>query len=168
MMRQGRAFDKVARLLDLGYPGGPAVQRAAEEGDVTVVDLPRPMLRSDDFDFSFSGLKTAVMNIVRSEGGNVLAADLAASFQEAVADVLVAKTVRAAEEKGVSSIIIAGGVAANQRLRELLVNSAGNVMVHIPPLSLCTDNAAMIASCAYFNNNPVSWRDITANPNLRL
>jgi len=146
----GEAFDKVARLLGLGYPGGPAIQRAAEDGDPGRVQFPRAWLEPTA-NFSFSGLKTAVLYAVRdfeSKGRAVPTADLAASFQAAIIDVLVSKTLRAAREHGAREILLAGGVAANVPLREALVAQA-ELPVHVPALYLCTDNAAMIAAAGY-------------------
>lgn len=146
----GEAFDKAARLLGLGYPGGPAIQQAAEQGDPQRYPLPRAWLEGN-WDFSFSGLKTALLYLVRDlqAGGRPLpVADLAAAFQEAVVEVLVGKTLAAAERFAARSIIVAGGVSANRRLRERF-RAQAPVPVHIPPLPLCTDNAAMIAGAAY-------------------
>lgn len=146
----GEAFDKVARLIGLGYPGGPEIQAAAEKGDASRFSFPRAWL-DDSWNFSFSGLKTAVMREVRHLQGvyaQLPSADLAASFQAAVVDVLVQKTVRTAQELGAAEILIAGGVSANQSLRENMQAKAP-CEVHIPPLQLCTDNAAMTASAGY-------------------
>jgi N6-L-threonylcarbamoyladenine synthase len=148
----GEAFDKVARLLDLPYPGGPAIQKASQNGSKTAFAFPRAMLE-DTWNFSFSGLKTAVLRTVESlqeQGKRLPVADLAASFQAAVVDVLVEKTISAAEEYGVKEILIAGGVSANAYLREKMLTESERP-VHIPPLSLCTDNAAMIAGAGYFH-----------------
>ncbi len=159
----GEAFDKVGRLLNLPYPGGPSIQRAAEGGDPAAFDLPRVWLRGSqgerNYDFSFSGLKTAVLRTLESLvpgytpdtplPDSVPVADLAASFQAAVVDVLVGKTVRAAEETGAREILVAGGVSANAALRAEMIRRAGRP-VRVPPLSLCTDNAAMIAAAGYF------------------
>jgi N6-L-threonylcarbamoyladenine synthase len=149
----GEAFDKSAKLLGLGYPGGPALARLAEQGRDDAVDLPRPLLHSGNLDFSFAGLKTAVMTRLRALGPQPSAAqraDLAASAQAAIVDVLVAKTVRALHEQGLSRLVVAGGVGANRRLRERLDASAARHgwRVHYPPLALCTDNGAMIALAA--------------------
>lgn len=151
----GEAFDKVAKLLGIGYPGGPAISRLAEEGDPAAIPFPRAMLHSGNYDFSLSGLKTAVITYVRREqaaGRPIDLPDLAASFQAAVIDVQVAKAVRAADEHGVRHFCLGGGVAANTALREALrVALAGRgVRLSVPPLSLCTDNAAMIAAAAHF------------------
>jgi N6-L-threonylcarbamoyladenine synthase len=146
----GEAFDKAARLLELGYPGGPVIQRAAVDATGRY-PLPRAWLQGT-YDFSFSGLKTALWHLVHKGelvGHPGLVADAAASFQDAVVDVLVAKSLAAAEDLGVSCIMVSGGVAANSALRERLT-ARSPVPVLIPPLSLCTDNAAMVASCAYF------------------
>ena len=148
----GEAFDKVARILGLGFPGGPAVQVAAEAGDPSAVRLPRAWLEGSD-NFSFSGLKTAVLREVqkyeaRREPAPV--ADLAASFQAAVVDVLAAKTLTAAETYRAKSVVVAGGVSANRRLRERLEADADRP-VFIPPIFLCTDNAAMIGAAGYYH-----------------
>lgn len=147
----GEAFDKVARLLDLGYPGGPAIQHAAESGNPNAFDFPRARLPGS-WDFSFSGLKTAVLRQVRALEGHVAqlpTADLAASFQAAVVEVLVEKTLEAAREFQAAELLVAGGVSANHALRNAFLNKA-QLTVHIPPISLCTDNAAMIAAAGYY------------------
>lgn len=147
----GEAFDKVARLLDLSYPGGPSIQKAAESGNPHFFNFPRAWLE-DTWDFSFSGLKTAVLREVRRLEGfrrELPVADLAASFQAAVVDVLVGKTLKAAEEFQAREILVAGGVSANRALRET-IRSRAEIPVHIPPISLCTDNAAMIAGAGYY------------------
>ena len=147
----GEAFDKVAKVLGLGYPGGPVLSKLAGEGDPTAIDFPRAMMRSGDYRFSLSGLKTAVINHIRHEreaGREIHLPDLAASFQAAVVDVQVAKTVRAAEEYGVRTVCLAGGVAANPSLRESLRAALAekDVALTVPTIALCTDNAAMIAA----------------------
>jgi N6-L-threonylcarbamoyladenine synthase len=166
----GEAFDKVARFLGLGYPGGPAIDRLALDGDADAIAFPRPML-DDGLDFSFSGLKTAVVNHVRRHP-DVDIADVAASFQAAVVDVLVAKLLRAARETGVGTVVIGGGVAANSALRTRLLDDAERTGVRavVPSLSLCTDNAAMIAAAAAYRlraDGPTPL-DTGARPNLRL
>lgn len=147
----GEAFDKVARLLGLDYPGGPAIQQAAETGNPRAYEFPRARLENS-WDFSFSGLKTAVLRQVRALEGRVHelpVADLAASFQAAVVDVLVEKSLGAAREFKAKEVLVAGGVSANRALRNAFLNQA-QIPVHIPPFSLCTDNAAMIAAAGYF------------------
>ena len=149
----GEAFDKSAKLLGLGYPGGPALARLADFGDPDAFALPRPLLHSANLDFSFAGLKTAVMTQARKLGPNICEqgrADLAASTQAAIVDVLVAKSLRALRAAGGRRLVVAGGVGANLRLREDLNAGAERigVRVHYPPLSLCTDNGAMIALAA--------------------
>jgi N6-L-threonylcarbamoyladenine synthase len=149
----GEAFDKSAKLLGLGYPGGPALARLADFGNADAFALPRPLLHSKDLDFSFAGLKTAVLTQHRKLGTNVCdqsRADLAASTQAAIVDVLVAKSLKALKHTGSRRLVVAGGVGANLRLRERLDAGAAKLgaRVHYPPLSLCTDNGAMIALAA--------------------
>ena len=147
----GEAYDKVARLLGLGYPGGPAIDRLATEGDPQAVRFPRPML-ADGLDFSFSGLKTAVAVHLRRHPATDRAAqaDIAASFQRAVVDVLETKTLRAAEARGISSLCLAGGVAANSELRARFeALGAEDYQVFIPTRAMCTDNAAMVAAAGW-------------------
>ncbi len=166
----GEAFDKVAKLLNLGYPGGIIIDRLSKEGNTRAIDFPRAYIEKDPFDFSFSGLKTAVVNYVKknpklisrssfspglykdTEGSLISVADLVASFQEAVVDVLVSKTIRAAQERKVNQIVVAGGVASNTHLRTRLKEEAQNqrLKVYVPRPELCTDNAAMVAACGYY------------------
>jgi N6-L-threonylcarbamoyladenine synthase len=168
----GEAFDKVARYLDLGYPGGPAIDRAAMEGDPAAIRFPRAI--SDDpnnLDFSFSGLKTAVVNYVRKHP-DVGTADIAASFQRAVVDVLVAKARAAASQVGATGIVLGGGVAANSLLREEILGACAEdgIRGFLPSRVMCTDNAAMIAAAGWHRLNadgPTSL-DSGAYPNLRL
>jgi N6-L-threonylcarbamoyladenine synthase len=175
----GEAFDKVARILDLGYPGGPAIERASHKGASVHHLLPRAWLKGSD-DFSFSGLKTAVLRLVTGEAasqqrgisrtdGKFKEADIAASFQDAVVDVLVTKTVAAAKRLEASNILLCGGVAANSALRDELTKRSP-VPTFIPSPVLCTDNAAMIAACAYFHLTAGERSDwhLDVVPNLRL
>jgi N6-L-threonylcarbamoyladenine synthase len=165
----GEAFDKVARHLGLGYPGGPAIDRLARAGDPAAIRFPRAM--PGEPDFSFAGLKTAVVNHTRREPGTPLA-DVAASFQEAVVDQLVAKLLAAADEGDAPVLALGGGVAANSRLRAKVAEAAAATgrSVFLPPPSLCTDNGAMIAATAWWrlqSNGPTPL-DAGADPNLRL
>ncbi len=153
----GEAFDKIARLLGLPYPGGPALATLAERGDARAVKLPRPMIHSGNDDFSFSGLKTAVLYALRDKGrtengGQGIShqerANFAASAEEAIVDVLVAKTVRAAAREGAAQVILTGGVAANARLRARLREALGPIPLVVPQPRFCTDNAAMIGAAA--------------------
>ncbi len=148
----GEAFDKSAKLLGLGYPGGPALSRLAQEGDATAFKLPRPLLHSGNLDFSFAGLKTAVLTQAKKLGDDLDArrADLAASTEAAIVDVLVKKTLTALKESGLQRVVVAGGVGANRLLREQLNAACARlkVRVHYPELHLCTDNGAMIAMAA--------------------
>jgi N6-L-threonylcarbamoyladenine synthase len=148
----GEAFDKSAKLLGLGYPGGPALSRLAEQGDPAAFRLPRPLLHSGDLDFSFAGLKTAVLTQTHKLGPELEArkADLAASTEAAIVEVLVRKSLSALERSGLQRIVVAGGVGANRRLRAQLDAACARrgVRVHYPELSLCTDNGAMIALAA--------------------
>jgi N6-L-threonylcarbamoyladenine synthase len=191
----GEAFDKVARLLGLGYPGGPAIQRAAAQRDATTPNpyiLPRAWLRGS-WDFSFSGLKTAVLDLTQGgrdqvsergasryrrageaqgAGAGVSTPDVAAAFQEAVVDVLATKTVRATEQLGVRQVVLAGGVAANVALRERLTRDLTKLAVSLsyPPVALCTDNAAMIGAAAFFHLalGERSGLDLDVRPGLQL
>jgi N6-L-threonylcarbamoyladenine synthase len=166
----GEAFDKVARYLGLGYPGGPAIDRLAMEGDPHAVRLPRA-LYDEGYDFSFSGLKTAVVNHVR-KNPDTGAADMCASFQEAVVDVLVTKAARAAKEIGAAGMCLGGGVAANSQLRERFLDActAAGIQAFLPSRSMCTDNAAMIAAAGWWrlrSDGPTPL-DAGADPNLAL
>lgn len=174
----GEAFDKVSRLLGLGYPGGPAISRAAAGGDPTAFSFPRAMLRQGDapYTFSFSGLKTAVARTVETierAGEAVPVADVAASFEQAVVDVLVTKAVRAVRDRGLDTLVIVGGVAANARLRETArqrCESLG-ITLRIPPIRLCTDNGAMIAAIGDLlvrSGAEPSGLDIPADPSAVL
>ncbi len=148
----GEAFDKIARILELGFPGGPAIDKDAKAGDPDAIDFPRGLTLARDlidhkYDFSFSGLKTAVSRYLIKTPDHIRA-DVSASFQEAVVDVLLKKAIGAAQETGIETLIIAGGVAANSRLRALAQERASKagIMLRIPPLNLCTDNGAMVAA----------------------
>jgi N6-L-threonylcarbamoyladenine synthase len=166
----GEAFDKVARYLDLGYPGGPAIDHEALTGDPQAINFPRAIL-NDGYDFSFSGLKTSVVNHVRKNPG-VETADVAASFQEAVVDVLVTKAQRAAHEHGATGIVLAGGVAANSQLRERVLDVcvADGLRGFLPSREMCTDNAAMVAAAAWhrLRSDGRSPLDTGASPNMKL
>jgi N6-L-threonylcarbamoyladenine synthase len=162
----GEAFDKAARILGLGYPGGPAIEKAAAEGTASI-PLPRAWLKGSH-DFSFSGVKTALLRL--AEVGNISsAADAAASFQEAVVDVLVTKTVAVAKERRAKQILLAGGVASNKALRQRLT-SESPIPVLVPPPVLCTDNAAMIAACGYYRlqAGKTNGLDLDVAPGLKL
>lgn len=166
----GEAFDKVARFLGLGYPGGPAIERVARDGAPETISFPRG-LAGQGYDFSFSGLKTSVVRYVRAHPGAALA-DVAAGFQEAVVDVLVAKTRKAAAEVGAKAICIGGGVAANTSLRERIVQicEQDGRAAFIPSRAMCTDNAAMIGATAWYRlstDGPTSL-DAPVDPNLQL
>ncbi len=166
----GEAFDKVARYLGLGYPGGPAIDQLATEGDPTAIAFPRSMLE-DGYDFSFSGIKTSVVRYVKANP-EVSTADVAASFQTAVVDVLVAKARRAAADIGAHGICLAGGVAANSLLRDRMAAACAEDgrRAFVPSRAMCTDNAAMIAAAGWWrlqSDGPWSL-DTAADPNLRL
>lgn len=171
----GESFDKISRALGLGYPGGPAIQKAAEKGNPQAIDFPRVMLEKDSYDFSFSGLKTAVLNYLNSQrmaNKEIVVEDVAASFQAAVLDVLVAKSLRLIEEKKLDKFVLSGGVAANKPLRERLEKdmSKMGVKLYYPPMDLCTDNAAMIASAGFFNYKKYGSDELDMDvfPNLEL
>jgi N6-L-threonylcarbamoyladenine synthase len=146
----GEAFDKSAKLLDLGYPGGPEISHLAESGDPTAYKLPRPMLHSKDLNFSFSGLKTAVLTVVKNQGANIgeqNKANIARGFVDAIVDVLVAKSLTALQQTGLKRLVVSGGVGANRQLRAALDTAATKKRFHVfyPELEFCTDNGAMIA-----------------------
>ena len=175
----GEAFDKVAKLLDLGYPGGPVIEKMAKSGDEQRFKFTRPMMQSRDYNFSFSGLKTAVLYEIRKKEGDIdpeYKRDMAASFQRTVIDVLVSKTIRAAREYGAKTILLGGGVSANQALRKELSIKIGEELplstFHFPLSSLTTDNALMISMAAYYHalnkKGIADWRDIKADSNLAL
>lgn len=172
----GEAFDKVAKLLDLGYPGGPLVEKQARTGNRQRFPLPRPMLNQPNCDFSFSGLKTAALKIVRDHGLDKikqdpqLLSDICASFQEAVVEVLLKKAATALDKSGVDQLAIVGGVACNGRLREAVAQYIPGARVVFPPPILCTDNAAMIAGLAWHHRDQFPKCDLTLNAqaNLRL
>jgi N6-L-threonylcarbamoyladenine synthase len=169
----GEAFDKVGRVMGLPYPAGPEIDRLSTHGDPAAVALPRGL--TEGLDFSFSGLKTAAINAwhnAKQRGEEISREDFAASLQEAIVDVLVDKTMRAADQSGVSTIIISGGVAANRRLRQRLGESAAKAGYRFfyPPADLCTDNAAMVASAGYFRwqRGAVDSLSLNADASLRL
>jgi N6-L-threonylcarbamoyladenine synthase len=167
----GEAFDKVAKLLKLPYPGGPEIDRLARQGNPKKFDLPRSMAKSGDFNFSFSGLKTAVRYLLPKMEGD-FHADLCASFQEAVVDILVQKTVRAAQQSGVQLVTVSGGVSANSRLRSKMVEAttSAGLDLRLASPSLSTDNAAMIAYAALERYQLGYRTDLRedADPNLQL
>ena len=172
----GEAFDKVARVLGLPFPGGPHIDRAAREGDATAIDFPRGVVRDAPYSFTFSGLKTAVARWVEAKnraGENVPVNDVAASFQEAVADVLTRRAVAACRDRGVDHLVIGGGVAANSRLRELAAQrcAAAGIVLRTPPPRLCTDNGAMVAALGVLmveRDIEPSPLDLPADPALAL
>ena len=173
----GEAFDKVAKLLNLGYPGGPIISQKAKKGNPRAFDLPRPMINSKDFDFSFSGLKTAVLYLVKKQDQGLktaLVSDICASFQQAAIDVLISKTIKSAKEYKAKTVILSGGVAANSELRnqmEKAVKELKNIKFQMPDIELCTDNGAMIAAAAYYKKRPTtgkSWSKIQAQSNLKI
>lgn len=160
----GEAFDKVARLVGLPYPGGPEIEKLAKDGNPDAIPLPRPMTDTVSLEMSFSGLKNAVR--LAASDAALDKADIAASFQKAVTDVLLRKIEYALQTYAPTSLIVAGGVAANTYLREKIVKTfADSLDVYISPLSLSVDNAAMIACCAYFNNQPMPIEEVVADPN---
>lgn len=171
----GEAYDKIARAVGLGYPGGPKIDKLSKLGNKDAIHFPRVLLGDDTLDFSFSGLKSAVLNYVNQaeqKGEKIVEADIAASFQEAVIDVLVKKAIKAAHLKDCKQIALAGGVASNSRLREVLMEECekNNIKLFKPSPIFCTDNAAMIGSCAYYKylKNEFVDYDLNASPNLEI
>ncbi|MDP6624881.1 MAG: tRNA (adenosine(37)-N6)-threonylcarbamoyltransferase complex transferase subunit TsaD [Nitrospinota bacterium] len=174
----GESFDKVARMLGLGYPGGPIIERIARDGTSGDIKFPRPMLVKGNFDFSFSGLKTSVRNFLANNGKGVNKTDIAAEFQAAVLDILSFKVFQAAEISGCGNIVVAGGVAANNFLRENLIRAAEEkkMTIYFPKHNLCTDNAAMIACAGFYRyikkaneqNRFMDYLALDACANLKL
>jgi N6-L-threonylcarbamoyladenine synthase len=168
----GEAFDKTGRLLGLSYPAGPLIEKLATGIEKDIYHFPRPIIGSDDFDFSFSGLKAAVFREVQStkQLNNEIIYNICYSLQEAIFDVLIKKTLKAAKKYNAKSILLGGGVAANQTLRKRFEFEIRNlkleISLFIPEKRLCTDNAAMIAAAAFFNPEKTDWRKISANPEL--
>ena len=173
----GEAFDKVAKMLGLGFPGGPVIEKLAKNGRLTDIEFPRALKSKDSFDFSFSGLKTAVSYYIKNNPNFVLE-DVAFAFQEALVDALVTKTIRAAKKEGIKNILLAGGVAANTPLRQKMQaeGQKDGITVHVPSLILCTDNAAMTACAGYYRFKEKGFNkdlffdylDLDAVANLKL
>ncbi|MCT4612860.1 MAG: tRNA (adenosine(37)-N6)-threonylcarbamoyltransferase complex transferase subunit TsaD [Clostridia bacterium] len=171
----GEAFDKVARVIGLGYPGGPKIDKLAKDGNKNAIDFPRAFKGDSSYNFSFSGVKSSVLNYVNSakmKGEDINEADIAASFQEAVVDILVDKTIKAAKDFGIDKVAMAGGVAANSGLREAMSKACENenIFLQYPSIELCTDNAAMIGAAAYYDyiKGIIHGLELNAVPNLKL
>jgi N6-L-threonylcarbamoyladenine synthase len=170
----GEAFDKIGRLLNLPYPGGPYIEKNAFGLENDLFNFPRPMINSDDFDFSFSGIKTAVLREVEKIGKDSLTEtdikNLSFSLQNAIFDVIVSKTIKACKKYNARSLVLGGGVVANNTLQDKFRNYVKennlNISFFVPSKSLCTDNAAMIATAGFFNREIIPWEKITANPEL--
>ncbi|MFH1186770.1 MAG: tRNA (adenosine(37)-N6)-threonylcarbamoyltransferase complex transferase subunit TsaD [Candidatus Levyibacteriota bacterium] len=168
----GEAFDKTGRLLNLAYPGGPSIEKVAKKGNGKAYNFPRPLINSSDFDFSFSGLKTAVLREVKKikRLDNKKVADLSASVQDAIIDVLIKKTLKATNKNHAKSILISGGVSANEKLVDqfklAIKKNKLSISFFVPEKWLCTDNAAMIGAAAFFKGKKIPWQDIEVNPEL--
>ena len=170
----GEAYDKVARAIGLGYPGGPLVDELAKQGEANI-EFPKAMYKEENYDFSFSGIKSAVLNYINSKkmkNEDYSRANIAASFQHAVVDILVHKTVKAVKDRGYGCVVLSGGVSANSALRKVMEERCDQegLRLYYPPLGLCTDNAAMIGSCAYYRyiEGYVSDMYLNAKPNLKI
>ena len=171
----GEAYDKVARVLGLGYPGGPLIDKVAKEGNEAAINFPRTYLEDDSFDFSFSGIKSAVINYINTckmKNIDISVPDVAASFQQAIVEVVTVKTIKAAERLNINKIAIAGGVAANTKIREMLKKACDekSFTLNYPKIHLCTDNAAMIAAAGYNKYIKNEFDELTLNavPNLKF
>ncbi len=165
----GEAFDKVAKLLNLGYPGGPIISKLAETGNRKAIPFPRPLLEEETLDFSFSGLKTAVLNFLKNNSSFKIE-DVCASFEDAICDVLIEKTIKASHQYQIDRIVVAGGVASNKRLRELFNKKAQKegVMVLFPSPEYCTDNAAMVGVIGYYKWQKKDFADLEIEPYARV
>ena len=170
----GEAYDKVARAIGLGYPGGPLVDELANQGEANI-EFPKAMYKEENYDFSFSGIKSAVLNYINSKkmkDEDYSRADIAASFQHSVVDILVHKTVKAVKDRGYGCVVLSGGVSANSALRKVMEERCDQegLKLFYPPLGLCTDNAAMIGSCAYYRyiEGHTSDMYLNAKPNLKI
>lgn len=162
----GEAFDKVARVLELGYPGGPKIDALAKEGDENAITFKKVRFGKDNYDFSFSGIKTGVINYIHNatqKGEEINKADVAASFEKSVVEVLVDNLLEAAQKYNITQLALAGGVASNSRLRLELEKRKGNKKVYYPSPILCTDNGAMVACCAYYESLAGNFADTTLN-----
>lgn len=169
----GEAFDKIARVLNLAYPGGPYIEKISQKGNPQAINFPRPLIEEDNYDFSFSGLKTAVINYLHKQkqrNKKIIKSDVAASFQQAIFDVLIVKILKAVNHYPVKSIILSGGVAANKTLRSQLKEKLKELKLplYYPQLNLCTDNAAMIGSAAYFQYCRKDFASLDLNPETNL
>jgi len=168
----GEALDKIGRLLNLPYPGGPEIEKVAKNGNPQAFHFPRPMLDSQDFDFSFSGLKTAVLRETKTikQLDSRVVADISASVQQAIIETLIKKTQDAVKKYKAKSILLGGGVAANQKLRDefkaSIINNKLPIVFSVPAKNLCTDNAVMIATAAFFNPKATAWQKLQAQPEL--
>jgi N6-L-threonylcarbamoyladenine synthase len=168
----GEAFDKTGRLLSLAYPAGPQIEQLAKTVEKDIYHFPRPLIDSDDYDFSFSGLKTAVLRETQKDEplNDERVSNICYSLQEAVFDILIKKTFKAAKQFNVKSVLLGGGVTANKTLRKRfeseIINQKSLIKFFVPDKKLCTDNAAMIAATAVFNSEEADWRKISANPEL--
>lgn len=168
----GEAFDKIGRMVGLPYPAGPTIEKLAQKGNPKTYHFPRPLMYDKAFDFSFSGLKTAVLRVVEKQKtlDEQTIADICRATQDAITDVIVYKTILAAEKYNVKSILLGGGVAANQTITESMKKNITDkqldVQLYVPHLSLCTDNAAMIAAAAVFQGKETPWENVIANPEL--
>jgi N6-L-threonylcarbamoyladenine synthase len=164
----GESFDKVAKMLDLGYPGGPIIEKTALSGNPNNIEFPKPMINDNTLNFSFSGLKTSVYYYINKNSENLNIPDICAGFQKSVFEVLLKKTIKAINKHNINTVVVGGGVAANKTLKQYFLDNLKNKNVYFPKLRFCTDNAAMIAGLGFYLYNKNTNIDLQLNPNAKI